>query len=59
MEKRIINTEDEAREYAIEWQKWVAEQNLSYGELVEWSAIFEELADKFDLREEFIENAII
>lgn len=58
-EKREVHTQDEAREYAIEWQKWVAEQNLSYGELVEWSAIFEELADKFDLREEFIENAII
>ena len=59
MEKRIINTEEEAREYAIDWQNWVSEQNLSYGELLEWGEIFEELAERFDLREEFSENAII
>ena len=59
MEKRIINTEDEAREYVIDWQNWVSEQNLSYRELVEWCSIFEELADRFDLQEEFSENGII
>jgi hypothetical protein len=32
---------------------------LSYGELAEWQAYFSELADKFDLVEEFKENGII
>jgi hypothetical protein len=59
MEKRKINTQEDAREYAIDWQNWISEQNLSYGELIEWSEIFEELAERFDLREEFEENSII
>ena len=54
-----IHTEQEAREYAIEWQKWVADQNLSYGELLDWGIIFERLANKFKLEEEFKENGII
>ena len=52
-------TKTEARRYAIKWQNWVSEQNLSYGELTEWQAYFEMLADKFDLVEEFKENGII
>ncbi len=54
-----INTQDEARDYAIEWQTWASEQSLSYGELAEWGAIFTALAVKFDLVEEFKENGII
>jgi hypothetical protein len=56
---KSIGTREEARQYAIDWQYWVAEQNLSYGELVEWQIIFEALAEKFDLVEEFKENAIV
>jgi len=57
--KKITNAED-ATQFAIDWQKWVCEvQNLSYGELAEWSVVFETLADKFDLREEFSTNGII
>ncbi len=59
MEKREVKTAEEAREYAIEWQQWVSEQNLSYGELHEWQGIFTELAEKFGLTEEFQENGII
>lgn len=59
MIKRTIETAEEARQYAIDWQKWVSEQNLSLGELAEWHDIFIELADRFDLREEFEENGII
>jgi len=58
-EKREVTTQDEARQYAIEWQHWAGEQSLSYGELAEWGAIFEELAERFDLVEEFKENCII
>ena len=53
-----IGTEEEARQLAIEWQHWQSEQSLSYGELVEWQVYFEALAKKFDLVEEFKENAI-
>lgn len=52
-------TQDEARQYAIEWQQWAGEQRLSYGELAEWAGVFEELAKKFDLEDEFKENGII
>ena len=52
-------TQDEARQYAIEWQQWVSWENLSYSELAEWTEIFTQLADKFDLVEEFKENGII
>ena len=53
-----IGTEEEARQLAIEWQHWQSEQSLSYGELAEWQVYFEALAKKFDLIEEFKENAI-
>lgn len=59
MEKQNPKTQDEARQYAIEWQRWAGEQSLSYGELAEWGAIFTELANKFDLVDEFTENGII
>lgn len=54
-----IETQDQAREFAIDWQTWQAEQSLSYGEMAEWAAFFEELAERFDLTEEFKENGII
>ena len=59
MKPRTITTQEEARDYAIEWQQWASGQNLSYGELAEWQGIFTELATRFDLMEEFKENAII
>lgn len=53
-------TVDDARRYAIEWQAWQAEQDLSYGELYEWQCYFSELCGKFpELEDEFIENGII
>jgi len=52
-------TQDKARQYAIEWQQWASEQNLSLGELIEWQGVFSAIAQKFDLQDEFIENGII
>ena len=52
-------TQAEARQYAIDWQHWQAEQSMTYGELLEWQHVFMELALSFDLVEEFKENAII
>lgn len=52
-------SQQEARDYAIAWQTWQAEQNLSLDKLIEWQATFEILARKFDLTEEFTENGVI
>jgi hypothetical protein len=48
-----------AREAAIDWQDWQAEQNLSYGELAEDQERFEKLGRRYGLIREFRENAII
>jgi hypothetical protein len=56
---RYVATVDEAQDYAIEWQQWASEQNLSYGELAEWAERFTKIAEHFDLVEEFRENGII
>jgi hypothetical protein len=52
-------TKEQAREQAINYQHWFSEQDLSYGEIVEYSTHFENLAKKFNLEEEFKENGII
>lgn len=52
-------TREDVRQFAIKWQSWVSEQSLSYAELAEWGAYFEELAERYDLTEEFHENGII
>jgi hypothetical protein len=57
--RKEIKTAGEARQLAIDWQTWQADQNLSYGELTEYQNFFQVLADKYDLTEEFQENAII
>lgn len=57
--KKTIKTAEEAREQAINWQQWVSEQAVSYGELSEWQTYFEALAKKFSLTDEFKENGIL
>jgi len=55
-----IETAEEARDHAIDWQHWADKENLSYGELAVWGRHFEELAERFpELTEEFKENGII
>lgn len=54
-----IKSEDEARQFAIAWQGWQAEQNMSYEEVAEWQHAFRMLAGRFDLWSEFEENGII
>ena len=59
MQKKNIKTKEEARNYAIEWQSWQSNQNMSYVDLIEWRYYFADLADKFHLVREFKENGII
>lgn len=55
-----IATAAEAYDFAVEWQHWMSEQNLSYGDMAEWESYFEGLAERFpELRDEFEENGII
>lgn len=54
----IVSSRDAAREVAREWQSWVSQQSLSYGELLGWQTYFEELGARFDLTDEFRENGI-
>lgn len=52
-------TKEEARQYAIDWQRWASEQNLSTVELIEWRDQFQAIAEVYGLLEEFTENGII
>lgn len=54
-----VSNKDQAIDEAIAWQVWQADQDLSWGELIEWQAHFESLAEKFNLTEEFRENGIL
>lgn len=54
-----ITTKDEAQHIAVMWQSWVSDSSMSYGQLSDWQAYFQVLADRFDLADEFKENGII
>lgn len=59
MNKEIPKTKEKAIQYAIDWQQWQSEQDLSYSELIDWQNLFNTIASKYDLLDEFIENGII
>jgi len=59
MKKNKITTKEDARDKAIAWQQWQSGQDLSYQETADWQDYFFELAEKFDLTDEFKENGII
>jgi len=54
-----IKNKGDAIAYAIDYQNWSSEQNLSYGEIVKYQNHFEKLGKKFKLTNEFKENGII
>jgi hypothetical protein len=54
-----VTTPGQARDLAIDWQHWVGSQSLSLNELNEWAALFETLAERHGLTEEFSENGLI
>ena len=49
--------------FVIDWQDWASQQNLSYGELSEWTGAIEQLARVADpsgeLIEELKENGVL
>jgi len=54
-----LKTKERARQYAMDYQRWASEQNLSYGELSQYQGMFETVGKKFNLLKEFKENGII
>jgi len=54
-----IKTEEQAKNIAIDFQSWVSNQNLSWEEIINYNNYFEEIAEKFKLKNEFRENGII
>lgn len=54
-----IKTQEEARQFAIDWQHWMSTQSLSYRELADWQTALNEVAFFYNLFNEFRENGII
>ncbi len=54
-----ITTKEEARQYAIDWQSKFNETSHDWQAIADYQAEFQELAERFDLVEEFKENGII
>ena len=54
-----IKTKEQARQYAIDWQVWQSDKNLSYEEVIHFQKKLTTLAKRFGLMCEFKENAII
>ena len=48
-----------ARELALKYQQYFSENSLTYSEIAQYQALFQELARDFDLTEEFTENGIL
>ena len=59
MQMTMLKSQEEARQKAVDWQQWQAEQNLSSKELYDWEIYFSLYAIQYDLIEEFKENCII
>lgn len=55
---KYLNGKENARNKAIDYQNWAADQELSYGELLEYSLYFEKLGKRYGLLAEFRENGI-
>lgn len=51
-----IKTKEQARQYAIKYQQMMSENNLSYGEIVQFENKLSKLAKKFNLIKEFKEK---
>ena len=54
-----VKSQEQARQLAIDWQRWQAEERLSWGELLDWYAYFTSLGEAWELTEKFNEEGII
>jgi hypothetical protein len=55
----LIKTKEQARQYAIDYQNWSSNKDLSWGESLDFQNKLRSLAKKFGLVKEFKENGII
>lgn len=54
-----IKNADEATQLAIDWQAWQSTVPMSIGELADYHAYFVNVANEFNLTDEFRENGTI
>lgn len=54
-----ILTVEQARDAAIHWQHNIAGEPMFWSDVAEWGEFFAQLAERFDLTDEFQENGII
>ncbi len=55
-----VQSANEARDLAIDWQHWQCNQSMSWGDVADWQGYFETLVQKFpELKDEFKANAIV
>lgn len=59
MQKQNITTQEQARQFAIDWQANQANEALSWEEVSIWQEYFTTLGKAYDLLEEFQEEGII
>ena len=59
--KRLLKakSKEDARDIAIDYQQWVSEENLSYGELAIYGNQLRKLGKKYGILREIKENGII
>jgi len=54
-----IKTKKQARKYAIDFQNWSSQKNLSYAEVLVFQNKLQKIGKKFHLIKEFKENGLI
>lgn len=59
MKKTYAERKENARQRAIKWQAWQAEQVLDWDEYANFESYFTRLGKRYGLVREFRENAII
>lgn len=54
---------DTVRNFAIDWQDWAGREDMSYGELAEWTGVIKTMAELADesgeLIKELKENGVL
>jgi hypothetical protein len=56
---KTLKTKEDARQYAIDYQKWTSKKSLSYSEVAQYQCLLETIGRKFNLLREFKENGIL
>ena len=58
IKKNYQEKKEEARNKAIDWQRWASEVSMSWGECAYWGDYFTRLGRRYGLLREFHEEGI-